>query len=55
MVSRIDKTAGGSTTEKTNVLPFRYQFAAGAVAGIAEVSLKSEQRTVHCADMFRYW
>jgi len=28
----------GVAQEKAKVLPFRYQFAAGAVAGISEVS-----------------
>jgi hypothetical protein len=36
--------------EKRSVLPFRYQFAAGAVAGISEVNLLSVRYVMRVAD-----
>lgn len=32
--------SGGNDGTKKGVVPFRYQFAAGAVAGISEVSVQ---------------
>jgi hypothetical protein len=36
--SNMEKGAGVEAEAKAKVLPFRYQFAAGAVAGVSEAS-----------------
>ena len=41
MAPRLAQKSETSRVEKANVLPFRYQFAAGAVAGISEVESSS--------------
>lgn len=46
----------GAKPEKENALPFRYQFAAGAVAGISEVSLLTVGRASYSIlIMYRSW
>ena len=42
MASKMEQKSESSKVEKANVLPFRYQFAAGAVAGISEVKSSSK-------------
>ena len=41
MASRLVKEKGPSKVERPSGLPFRYQFVAGAVAGISEVESRS--------------